>query len=406
MRILLLTLMYEQSKFNYFMRLTDTNIDLPVAANSFQINLIKGLKQNGVNLKALNSLPVGTWPKQFRKCYMPKKRATINGVDSINTQTINIVGLKQISRSISAFRVLDKYCKKNPNAAIITYNFYLPYYMALNRIKKKYPNIHICTLVTDLPNEYGIVSEKGIRKILSREIGVRSMKLTENASSFVLLTEQMKNPLRVAERPYVIVEGFADDTIPYEEETSSGKDDKKIIVYTGTLNVKFGVGNLLDAFLMLKRDDVELHIYGGGEMAERLKNESENNQSIKYFGNLERSEVIKAQRKATILVNPRDNTEEFTKYSFPSKTMEYLMSGRPTAAVMLDGIPANYKKHIIEIKSGRKEDIAEALDTLLNMSENERTEFGRSSRLFALSSKNCKVQCNKIINLINQMDVK
>lgn len=403
MEILLLTLMYNNVDYQKLCELS--TVYLPVAANTFQINLIKGLKQNGVNVKALNSLPVGTWPRQFAKFYLPNEKVTINDVDSINTNTINVVGLKQLSRFISAYRVLDKYCKNHQKGVILTYNFYLPYYMALSRIKKKYPNIHICTLVTDLPNEFGIVTEKGIRKILAHIIGSSSMNLTKNASSFVLLTDQMKNPLRVGERPYAVVEGFADDTILYEDGIVPGKDDKKTIVYTGTLNEKFGVGNLLDAFLMLKRDDVELHIYGGGEVAERLKNESENNLSVKYFGNLERSEVIKAQRKATILVNPRDNIEEFTKYSFPSKTMEYLMSGRPTAAVMLDGIPADYKKHIIEIISGKKEDIADALNTLLDMSENERTEFGRTSRLFALSNKNCKVQCNKIINLINQKDV-
>ena len=38
-------------------------------------------------------------------------------------------------------------------------------------------------------------------------------------------------------------------------------------------------------------------------------------------------------------VNPRQNNEEFTKYSFPSKTMEYLASGVPVVAYKLDGIP-------------------------------------------------------------------
>lgn len=400
MKILLLMLMYNNDDYNKLNRLSTEY--LPVAANTFQINLIKGLKQNGANVKALNSLPVGTWPKQFKKCIMPRERVTINGVDSLNTKTINIVGLKQISRSISVFRMLDKYCNKNPDAVILTYNFYLPYYMALKRIKKKYPNIHICTLVTDLPNEFGIVSERGIRKVLAYEIGVRSMNLTKNASSFVLLTEQMKNPLRVGDRPYVVVEGFADDSIPYEEGVAPGKDEKKTIVYTGTLNEKFGVGNLLDAFLMLNRDDAELHIYGGGEVADRIKREAENNHSIKYFGNREHSEVIQAQRKATILINPRDNSEDFTKYSFPSKTMEYLMSGRPTAAVLLDGIPIEYKNHIIEIRSGKREDIAGALNKLLDMTETERIEFGRSGRQFAFSNKNCRVQCKKIIDLIGR----
>mgnify|MGYP003303651866 CR=1 FL=1 len=43
-----------------------------------------------------------------------------------------------------------------------------------------------------------------------------------------------------------------------------------------------------------------------------------------FTGKIDRSQVLALQRSATVLVNPRRNNEEYTKYSFPSKTMEYL----------------------------------------------------------------------------------
>lgn len=41
------------------------------------------------------------------------------------------------------------------------------------------------------------------------------------------------------------------------------------------------------------------------------------------------SGVLKAQSESEILVNPRNDNNEFTKYSFPSKVIEYLGSGTP-----------------------------------------------------------------------------
>jgi glycosyltransferase involved in cell wall biosynthesis len=49
-------------------------------------------------------------------------------------------------------------------------------------------------------------------------------------------------------------------------------------------------------------------------------------------------------RKADVLVNPRQNDEAYTKYSFPSKNIEYLLSGNPVVAYMLDGVPEEYRK--------------------------------------------------------------
>ena len=36
--------------------------------------------------------------------------------------------------------------------------------------------------------------------------------------------------------------------------------------------------------------------------------------------------IVKEEKKSTLLVNPRFTNEEYTKYSFPSKNMEYMAS--------------------------------------------------------------------------------
>ena len=60
---------------------------------------------------------------------------------------------------------------------------------------------------------------------------------------------------------------------------------------------------------------------------------------IEFLGMLPRTDVLELQSKATILVNPRQPVGDFTKYSFPSKTIEYMASGTPLLMYKLPGIP-------------------------------------------------------------------
>ena len=54
-------------------------------------------------------------------------------------------------------------------------------------------------------------------------------------------------------------------------------------------------------------------------------------------------------RRADVLVNPRPNEGEYTKYSFPSKNIEYLLSGNPVVGYMLSGMPEDYRRFVYEI---------------------------------------------------------
>lgn len=401
MELLFLGLMFDENEYKNIKQKTLNNLDLPIAANVFQQNLINGLKENGVNIIGLNSLPVGTWPKQYKDLYISEYTGKTNGIECYNTKTLNFVGLKQISRYISSYKFLKKYIRENENTVILTYNFYLPYYMALTKLKKEGYKFHICTLVTDLPNEFGIVTEKGIRKILADLIGKRTMNMTRHSDSFVLLTDQMKYPLKVGNRPYVVVEGFSSSNL---ENIKADKDvNVKTVVYTGTMNRKFGVENLIKAFLMVNCSNVELHLYGIGDMSDEIKLLAKKHKNIIYHGSVYRDEVLIAQKNATLLVNPRANDEEYTKYSFPSKTMEYLVSGRPVLAFLLDGMPEEYKDYIIAFNENTPEAIARIIENMLQKDSKELDDIGNKSKNFALKFKNCRVQTKKIVDSIDQM---
>lgn len=122
---------------------------------------------------------------------------------------------------------------------------------------------------------------------------------------------------------------------------------------------------------------------------------------ISFLGQLPRNEVIKWQKKATVLVNPRQNNEEFTKYSFPSKTMEYLSSGIPVVAYKLDGIPDEYDQYIQYVADDSIESLKKKLVEVCEMTREERQELGNIGRNFVLMKKNSTIQVRKIREMID-----
>ena len=103
------------------------------------------------------------------------------------------------------------------------------------------------------------------------------------------------------------------------------------------------------------------------------------------------------------MVNPRQNNEEFTKYSFPSKTMEYLSSGIPVVAYKLDGIPDEYDQYIQYVADDSIESLKKKLVEVCEMTREERQELGNIGRNFVLMKKNSTIQVRKIREMIDSV---
>lgn len=158
--------------------------------------------------------------------------------------------------------------------------------------------------------------------------------------------------------------------------------------------------NLLESFLNLEDDTVELWICGSGELEETIKAKALADSRIKFLGFQKQEDVWKMQREVSLLVNPRQNTESFTKYSFPSKTMEYLASGTPVLMYKLDGIPDEYDEHLYYVDGNAVEDLTAAIKKIINANPSELEEKAKKAQKFIMSEKNAVVQSAKILTLL------
>ncbi|MNV74829.1 hypothetical protein D3C71_1680810 [compost metagenome] len=120
---------------------------------------------------------------------------------------------------------------------------------------------------------------------------------------------------------------------------------------------------------------------------------------MKYLGQLDRNAVLQLQREAALLINPRDNESAFTKYSFPSKTIEYMSSGVPVMMYALDGIPTEYYRFCYLVPPGA-DGLKAMLAKVASFDVDDLVEKGRSAKQFIANHKMPSTQVAKVLDAI------
>lgn len=310
-----------------------------------------------------------------------------------------------VSILISLFALIRSYKSKKVYILLNTPNLYLELSVFLCSLFCR-KEISKTLIVPDVPEQLLLMNQGHGRGLKSKVLSLLSKvanRLACNFDNYVLLTEAMKDYFKVGLN-YIVMEGVLDID---KDDTESYSDDNEInppliILYTGTLRRIFGIMNLVEAFERGQFVNTELWICGSGEMEDDIKKYSQRNPNIKYLGLLDGAEVRELQRKATILVNPRTSMGEYTKYSFPSKTIEYLLTGRAVVMNRLSGIPEEYFNYVFCPKDETIHSLTDKLAEILSMDRYALYKHTRLGRDFILRSKNSVVQTRRILNLMTK----
>lgn len=256
-------------------------------------------------------------------------------------------------------------------------------------------------IVTDLPNlMIGGLRQGGLKRKVHNRL---TSALMFNYDGYILLTEQMNQVVNVHSKPYLIMEGLVDVNMAAADNLVTNKSPEKIVIYAGGIYEKYGVKKLIDAFMQLKGQDLRLHIYGPGEMEKDMPDYMEKDSRIMYFGVVANNEVVQKQLQAALLVNPRSSIEEFTKYSFPSKNMEYMVSGTPIATTPLPGMPMEYYPFVYLFEDETVEGFHKTLKNILAKPKEELHEFGHKAKQFVLTHKSNVVQAKRVLSLFEEV---
>jgi len=307
------------------------------APNQYQKGFLSGLSKP---VQILSTLSVGSFPKLntrliFRREIKDAPEGKIHYLPFFNFYLIRDWMFRK-----GLYRELNRIIKEQEYTTMYVYSLHMPFLKNIQKLKKKYGDrLHCCLIVPDLVGKYGLV-RRGLKGIRDRLQADKKMRLANYADSFVFLTEAMKNLFDP--KPFTVMEGF----LPTCQFDYNNTRIPKSVLYTGSLNRAYGFGTLLEAFSSIPDLDAQLWICGVGDMEEAVKNAAREDSRIQFKGFLPKSEVAALQTQCDVLVNPRTDEGEYTKYSFPSKTMEYLLSGSKVVMYRLPGIGDEYYRFI------------------------------------------------------------
>ena len=245
-------------------------------------------------------------------------------------------------------------------------------------------------IITDLPDMLG---GGGFSKKMANFV-------IRNCTDYVLLTEAMNDYIQNKDKPYVILEGHSDISMRERVPSMDKKAPARTVFYAGGVSRQYGLADLTEGFLLADIPGTRLEIYGPGDYVKELQTIAETHPNVYYGGMLMNTEIVDKEQEATLLVNPRPTHEEFVKYSFPSKTMEYMASGTPVLTTRLPGMPKEYYPYVDFIEEESAAGIAAALTKVLSHSDEELFRKGSAARDFVLDGRNNVVQAKKLLEML------
>lgn len=373
-----------------------------VASNTLQWNLVQGLEAVMAHPIKIITIPnVGDYPKYHMDIIIKGEEFLEAGRKNYSVGYFNLKIANIATKYIQFNRVIRQVFKEFEKKSTTMIFVYAPFaHLLLPAIssKRKHGNTKICLIMPDLPGMMGGDDSKIHIKIYKYLNQLIMDWIYKHVDYFVFLTEHMPEKVPTGNRPWCVVEGISNDVGRQAER--SNLTEIISILYTGTLDKRYGITDLLEAFSLLEGEKYQLWICGSGEATSDCKAHANRDSRVKFFGQKPRSEILNLQAMATLLINPRTSSGEYTKYSFPSKTMEYFMSGTPCIMHKLPGIPQEYFEYCITLDSEGPQGIRDAIIRAELMGPLALRKMGERACEFVSTNKNSIAQCKKIIDMI------
>ncbi|WP_455785485.1 glycosyltransferase [Butyricimonas faecihominis] len=355
--------------------------NMSAARQVLEENLLKGISSiEDIELNAVSYIPSN---KQINI----SKSSKIGDLEIIHFPIIKGSLLSWIRNSLKFYSYLKSSTKLETSVIMYAVN---PVFMIPLMILKPFRKYKLTTICSEVPNYRRY--KKGVGSSIKKAI---LSFFNSKFDKYVFLTKSMSEVVNIGNKPYIVMEGIASET----QYIADKEPRKNIVMYAGGLHSDNKVDVLIQAAIQNKNIE-ECVICGSGPQEGELKKLAAGNSKVKFLGRLSHENVLQLERQAKILVNLRDKNNILTKYSFPSKLMEYLSSGAWVISTKLDGIPEEYFDYIEPLEQNDVRNLSDLFDKLLTLSEDSRESHAINSVNFLRECKSIDFQAKRLIGFI------
>lgn len=271
-------------------------------------------------------------------------------------------------------------------------------------------NLKDCIVLTDTLNPYLLSSSTSIaRKYDLPIIGVcnntpsgihdtgRSYttflhSLADDLSGYITLTPGLNELFNVNNRANLTIEGVLEDKF---KEMSVGEYGKYILYY-GSLEEKYGVYDLIKAFIELNNPDINLVIAGYHGNNEKINKLVKDQKNIRFLGMISNDLALSLENGSLFNINPRPYSEDYDRYLIPSNVIDYLGSDSLTVSVKNSRLRPCFENDAIWLDSNDKEDLIKGMNQVLNMGDDKKKAIIKKAnvnvnKLYSMPAINRKV---------------
>lgn len=405
MKILFVTIAYPKGAEEYLRQLNG-GVPLSIPSNTFQWAIIEGLYQNQTVFDVVSRPSLCTFPFHFRRICSPQMDMELEG-KKIGTmlKTLRLKFFTGITGRIQLKNYIKEWASINKDEdrlVVMAYGTDPEILQSIVSAKRTYHNLIICPIVTDLVDD--LLNPIYKRSFLFRLKSKKTIRIVKNTypflDRFILLTKSMEEKIPEAIGKSIVVEGVAFKGNYVFAPKKESKE--RSLLYTGSLGAQTSIKDLVDAFMLTTNPNFRLIICGSGEYGDYIKRQCDKDHRIHFKGFVPREEAIELQKSCTAVINPRKPTISLTKYSFPSKTMEYLTSGTPMIGYKLAGIPEEYYQYYYTVDGLDLTDLANTITEVLEKEQVELDKKAKEAMLFIKENKSSKVQVRRIIEFLSK----
>lgn len=377
------------------------------AGNLFQQRLLVALCENGLSPSAIYSgRPVPSFPRTRRLWFLSEKVKLESGTPVHLLPFVNLGVFKTLTLGLSNFWNLllwGWHERRTPQRVVLTYNVLAPHGLA-TLLAARFIRARAFALIADLwvPGQDHTLASL-LRKV-DFWLQTKSLSLFDG---LVVLTRNIAHDFAPGV-PFICVDGAVSRQLlellaRIPEIPLQDGEQTYTLMYSGGLLEFKGIDLLLDAFTRLTGPRYRLLITGKGPLQERVEQAAKADPRISYKGYLtSHSEVLMLYREATLLINPQRSNLPTSRYTFPSKLIEYMATGRPVITTCTAGVEEEYGNFVFLLRDETPEGLANLVSQVTSMSAADRLALGQSARQYVLEHKTWEVQGQRIAQFIRQ----
>jgi glycosyltransferase involved in cell wall biosynthesis len=358
-----------------------------ISGNRMQLGLIKALlsQPEGVKVDALTVFPIAAFPTDSTLWVNETVIDVGDSMRALRVGFLNLPVVKQVMQALAAARAGMGMCRNGNYDIILTYNMYPQIGLAAWWIGRRL-GIPVVSLLADLPIDDD-PNRSWLSKVLMQVFNGVTTRLIRTCGAVIVLNECAAERYAPQAKRLVVdgaVDAGSESSCMRTKIVSGGT---RRVVFTGALTQYNGVVELVRAMSMVRSEDLVLDIYGDGPLSELTREVASGLPNVNYYGRVESDAIAKIHRDAFLLINPRRIYDPISEVTFPSKILEYMLSGTPILTTKLNGFTDEYSGKLYFMLDGSPEGIARAIDDLAELAPDELRETGARARKFVIDER-------------------